>query len=122
MPASPALSSLLLLGATIGWAGPATRPVTFHKDIAPILFSQCAPCHRPGEAGPFSLLTYQDARKRAAQIAIVTGKRYMPPWPPAPGYGDFAGSKHLTDEQIDLLARWAKSGTPEGDPATLPPA
>ena len=96
--------------------------VTFSKDIAPILFQYCAPCHRPGEAGPFSLLTYQDARKHADQIAIVTGKRYMPPWPPAPGYGDFAGSKHLTDEQIDLLARWAKSGTPEGDPATLPPA
>jgi Flp pilus assembly protein TadD len=96
--------------------------VTFSKDIAPIIFQYCAPCHRPGEAGPFSLLTYQDARKHADQIAIVTGKRYMPPWPPAPGYGDFAGAKRLTDEQIDLLVRWAKNGTPEGDPSALPPA
>jgi Flp pilus assembly protein TadD len=96
--------------------------VTFSKDVAPILFRYCAPCHRPGEIAPFSLLSYQDAQKRAAQIAIVTGKRYMPPWPPEPGYGDFAGSQRLTDAQIDVLARWAKSGTAEGNPADLPPA
>jgi tetratricopeptide (TPR) repeat protein len=96
--------------------------VTFSKDIAPILFGYCAPCHRPGESGPFSLLNYQDARKHAEQIAIVTGKRYMPPWPPAPGYGDFAGSKRLTEEQIDLLARWAKTGMLEGDRAAMPAA
>ena len=96
--------------------------VTFSKDVAPILFRYCAPCHRPGEIAPFSLLSYQDAQKRAAQIAIVTGKRYMPPWPPEPGYGDFAGSQRLTDAQIELLARWAKSGTAEGNPADLPPA
>lgn len=98
------------------------QPVTFSKDIAPILFHYCAPCHRPGEAGPFSLLSYEDARKRAVQIAAVTARRYMPPWPPEPGYGDFVDPKHLTAEQIDLLARWAKSGTPEGDRAQLPPA
>ena len=95
--------------------------VTFSKDIAPIVFNYCAPCHRPGEAGPFSLLSYEDARKHAEQIAIVTGRRYMPPWPPEPGYGDFAGAKRLTDEQIDLLARWAKTGMAEGDRAAMPP-
>ena len=83
-------------------------PVTFSKDVAPILFRYCAPCHRPGEAAPFSLLTYGDARKHAEQIAIVTGKRFMPPWPPEPDYGDFAGAKRLTDTQIETLARWAK--------------
>jgi Flp pilus assembly protein TadD len=96
--------------------------VTFSKDIAPILFQYCAPCHRPGEAGPFSLLSYEDARKHAEQIAIVTGRRYMPPWPPEPGYGDFAGAKRLTDEQIELFARWSKTGMLEGDRATLPQA
>jgi tetratricopeptide (TPR) repeat protein len=95
--------------------------VTFSKDIAPILFQYCAPCHRPGEAGPFSLLSYEDARKHAEQIAIVTGRRYMPPWPPEPGYGDFAGAKRLTDEQIDLFARWVKTGMAEGDRAEIPP-
>lgn len=96
--------------------------VTFSKDIAPILFQYCAPCHRPGEAAPFSLLSYEDARKHAEQIAIVTGKRFMPPWPPEPGYGDFAGVKRLSDRQIDLLAQWAKTGQAEGDRAALPPA
>lgn len=94
--------------------------ITFSKHVAPILFQYCAPCHRPGEAAPFSLLSYEDARKHAAQIAIVTAKRYMPPWPPEPGYGDFADAKRLTGEQIDLLARWSKSGLEEGDRATEP--
>jgi len=97
-------------------------PVTYTKDVAPILFHYCAPCHRPGEAAPFSLLTYNDARKHAEQMAIVTGKRFMPPWPPEPGYGDFTGAKRLTDAQIAILASWAKKGAPEGDPADLPAA
>src|SRR5437870_3524502 len=57
---------------------------TFNKDIAPIVFQHCSGCHRPGESAPFSLLTYQDAKKRARQIAEVTGKHYMPPWLPEP--------------------------------------
>lgn len=94
--------------------------ITFSKDVAPIIFKYCAPCHRPGEAGPFPLLNYEDARKRAAQIAAVTARRYMPPWPPEPGFGDFAGAKRLTSEQIDILARWAKTGMAEGDRASMP--
>ncbi len=114
MTARPA--ALLLLCAPLS----AQQPVTFSKDIAPILFQYCAPCHRPGEAGPFPLLNYADARKRAAQIAAVTARHYMPPWPPEPGYGDFAGAKRLTDAQIALFARWAKSGMAEGDRAATP--
>ena len=59
--------------------------VTFTKQVAPILYSQCAPCHRPGQAAPFSLLTYEDARPRARQIADVTRARQMPPWKPEAG-------------------------------------
>ena len=98
------------------------EPVNFTKHIAPILFEYCAPCHRPGEAGPFPLLTYDDARKRAAQIVKVTKSRYMPPWLPEPGYGEFEGTRRLSDEQLSLLARWAQSGTPEGDTSALPPS
>jgi hypothetical protein len=85
------------------------------------LFGRCAHCHRPGQAAPFTLLGYQDARKRARQIAEVTARRYMPPWPPEPGYGEFADARRLTDEQIDTLRRWAAEGAVEGDPADLPP-
>jgi tetratricopeptide (TPR) repeat protein len=96
--------------------------VTFNRDVAPIVFANCAPCHRPGEAGPFSLLSYADVHKRAPQIARVTALRYMPPWPPEPGYGDLAQSRRLTDEQIAVLQRWAAQGAPEGPPASPPPA
>ncbi len=100
----------------------AAQTATFSKDIAPMIFSHCAPCHRPGEAAPFSLLTYNDVSKRGAQIVQVTGRRYMPPWMPEPGHGDFAGSLRLSDQQIAILARWVGHGMPEGDPADLPPA
>ncbi|MGA2198159.1 MAG: cytochrome c, partial [Bryobacteraceae bacterium] len=100
----------------------AAQPLTFSKDIAPIVFERCAPCHRPGEAAPFPLLTYGDVRKRGSLIVQVTKQRYMPPWMPEPGYGDFAGSLRLSDSQIDILARWVSHGMPEGDPADLPAA
>jgi tetratricopeptide (TPR) repeat protein len=110
---------------------PAPRPhaktsprgaVTFTKDIAPIVYKNCTMCHHPGGSGPFSLLNYEGARNRARQIAIVTKSRYMPPWLPEPGYGDFLGERRLTESQIRVIQQWAAEGAPEGDPANLPPA
>lgn len=112
----PALTALLLALPA------AAQPVTYSKHIAPILFEYCAPCHRPGETAPFSLLTYNDAKRQATQMAAVTKRRFMPPWPPEPGYGEFAGTRRLTDQQIAQIAAWAKEGAPEGDPRDLPPA
>jgi tetratricopeptide (TPR) repeat protein len=100
----------------------ASAAQTFNRDVAPIVFRECAPCHRPGEAAPFSLLEYREVKAHAAQIAAVTRSRFMPPWKPEAGKGDFAGVRRLTDEQIRLIARWAENGTPEGDPRDLPPA
>jgi mono/diheme cytochrome c family protein len=103
------------------FAGLATAATpTFNKDIAPILYQNCATCHRPGEVAPFSLLTYQDAAKRAKLISTVTQKRYMPPWKAEPGYGSFANERRLSDAQIDLLKSWADAGAPEGDAADKP--
>ncbi len=102
----------------IGMAGAiaaAAAPPTFNRDIAPILYKNCATCHRPGEVAPFSLLTYQDAAKRAKQIATVTQSRFMPPWKAEPGYGSFQNERRLTDEQIAMLRDWAANGAPEGD-------
>ncbi len=98
----------------------AAAPVTFHKDIAPILFEHCATCHRPGESGGFSLLNYEDTRKRARQIAEVTQSRYMPPWLPEAGFGKFRGENRLTPLQIDKIRTWASTGAPEGSPADSP--
>ena len=115
------LAASLLLAAADA-ARPAAPAVTYRKHIAPILFEYCAPCHRPDEAGGFSLLTYEDARKRAGLIADVTRRRYMPPWLPEAGYGSFAGEHRLTDLQIALIADWVRQGGPEGPTSETPPA
>jgi mono/diheme cytochrome c family protein/lipoprotein NlpI len=94
--------------------------VTFNRDIAPILFHSCAMCHRPGESGPFPLLTYKDAKSHARQIAAVTQSRFMPPWLPEPGDYKFADNMRLSDEEVALIARWVEQGAVEGVPAELP--
>jgi len=96
------------------------EPITYYKHIAPIVYQSCAPCHRPGEPGPFSLLTYSDVRKHAQQIVSVTKRRYMPPWLPEPGHGDFVGQRHLTDEQIRTIEEWVQQGAQAGSTADAP--
>ncbi len=100
--------------------GSVGAPVTFNRDIAPILFRSCAMCHRPGEAGPFSLLTYADAKKHARQVADVTRSRAMPPWLPEPQELKFADDLRLPDSEINLIQRWVEQGAVEGDAADLP--
>jgi len=94
------------------------RAADFYHDIEPILSGHCAPCHHAGAPGPFSLVTYQDARKHATEIAAVTTRRYMPPWLPEPGYGEFRDERRLTDIQIRTIQEWVRSGAPEGTPQT----
>ena len=116
----------VLLSATARAAGEsgtgeqAAGPVTFTRDVAPILHANCAGCHRPGGIGPFSLTTYEGARARAAAIAAAAAARRMPPWKPVAGHGRFRNERRLADAEIALLARWAATGAPEGDPADLP--
>jgi hypothetical protein len=98
---------------------PAPTP-TFNKDVAPILYNHCASCHRPGQVAPFSLLTYADAAKRSSLIADLTESRFMPPWKPVPGHGDFKDANYLSDAELATLKRWAEAKAPEGDPADLP--
>jgi mono/diheme cytochrome c family protein len=113
--------SMALIFTLLGFAAAAGAATpTFNKEIAPILYQHCATCHRPGEVAPFSLLTYQDAAKRASLIAAVTERRYMPPWKAEPGYGVFADERRLTDAQIATIKEWASSGAPEGNPADKP--
>ena len=99
---------------------PSAAQLTFNRDIAPIIYKNCSACHRPGEAGPFPLLSYQDVRKHAQQIVTVTRTRYMPPWLPEPGYGEFKGARRLTEQQIRQIADWVTQGAPEGPPAAAP--
>lgn len=103
-------------------AGVPPAPVTFTRDIAPLLDAHCVVCHRPDGPAPFALTTYDEVRRRAALIQTVTRSRYMPPWKPEPGFGEFAGNRRLSEADLDLIARWVAAGTPPGDPADRPPA
>lgn len=97
------------------------QALTFNRDIAPIIFKNCAICHHPGGSGPFSLMTSTDVKYHARQIATVTRSRYMPPWLPEPGYGKFVGERRLSVEQIETIGLWVEHGAPEGSPGDLPP-
>src|SRR5580658_1666217 len=120
---SLAIPSAILLVASLAAAAPAAANAatpTFNKDIAPILYNNCATCHRPGEVAPFSLLTYADAARKAGLLATVTEKRVMPPWKAEPGYGSFANERRLSEHQIALIRDWAKAGAPEGEAKDKP--
>jgi tetratricopeptide (TPR) repeat protein len=96
--------------------------MTFTKDVAPLLFAHCATCHRPGGSAASSLLTFDDARRRARQIVAMTASRAMPPWKPEPGFGEFEGTRRLTDAQIATIQHWLDGGLQEGSSADLPTA
>lgn len=86
----------------------------FEHDVAPIIYRHCSICHQPGQPGPFSLLNYQDVKRHARQIARVTQIRYMPPWLPEAGYGEFRDEQKLTGAEIQTIADWVAAGAPEG--------
>ncbi len=94
--------------------------ITFNREIAPIIFSNCLVCHRDGEVAPFAMTNYEQVSKRARQIAEVTSARIMPPWKPTPDYGHFADERRLSAAQIEMLRTWAEAGAPEGKPDDLP--
>ncbi len=104
-------------------AGPAFAEAqpTFSREVAPIIFDACTPCHRAGGPGPFSLASYKDVRQRATQVLQVTRSRFMPPWKVEPSVGHFEGQRPVTDAELATLEAWVAAGTPEGDPAVTPP-
>jgi mono/diheme cytochrome c family protein len=101
---------------------PSAKNVTFNKEIAPILFKSCSECHRPGEAAPFSVLSYKDVRPWARSIKEKVVSRQMPPWHADPHVGQWANDPRLTQAQVDTIAAWVDGGAKEGDPKDLPPA
>lgn len=105
---------VLLVGCGQPETGPKLSGPTFRGDVAGIVHENCSYCHRPGQAAPFELLTYDDVRKRARQIVEVVESRFMPPWLPGVGYNHFQNERRLTQEQIDTIRQWVDAGAPEG--------
>ena len=94
---------------------------TFSKDVAPILYKNCATCHRPGETAPMSLLTYQEARPWAKSIREYVSRGQMPPWHATEPRGYFLNDRRLSEADKETLISWADAGAPEGNPTDLPP-
>jgi len=101
----------------------AQADVTYHREVERILQNNCQDCHRPGQVAPFSLLTYEQARKRATDLVNVTDSRKMPPWPASTKEGGpFRDARVLSDKDVETLSAWVDDGCPEGDPKDAPPA
>jgi peroxiredoxin len=119
-PATRALGCPIVPRKEAGTSSPSA--VTFARDVAPILQRRCQECHRPGEVGPFSLLTYRDAVRWGEDIVEYTKSRKMPPWKPAgPEESFFRDPRRMPEGEVETLARWHAAGMPEGNPADLPP-
>lgn len=117
-----ASSLAVLLIPTLAAADELPDTVTFAEHVAPIVFGNCADCHRPGQVAPFSLLSYADTKSHAKTALREMKRHNMPPWQPAAGHGEFQGERRLTDTQIALFEKWVKGGMAEGDAAKMPPA
>jgi hypothetical protein len=124
------LTGLVALGAVLA-AAPAVRaadalsapPVTFSKDVAPILQDKCQACHQPNSIAPMSLITYEETRPWARSIKNRVETRQMPPWhiDRSVGVQKFKNDMSLSDEQIRTIIRWVDNGAPQGDPKDMPP-
>jgi hypothetical protein len=112
-------AALLVVPMLFGADAPA--PVTFHKDVLPILQRNCQGCHRPGQIAPMSFLTYQSTRPWAKAMKAAVLSRTMPPWFADPRYGHFANDRSLKQADIDTLVKWIDSGAVEGDAKDAPP-
>ena len=112
------IAGLMVIGAV---CADGARPVTFNKDVLPILEKNCQSCHRPGQVAPMSFLTYEGARPWAKAMKAAVLTRKMPPWFADARFGHFANDRSLDQSAIETIAQWADAGAPEGDAKDAPP-
>ena len=112
--AAGCLMAVVGAASLTGQSGP-----TYYKDVLPILQSNCQTCHRPGEAAPMSLISYEQSRPWARAIKSAVHAKTMPPWFADPDYGLFANERKLTPAEIQTLSDWADAGAPAGNPKDL---
>src|SRR5580692_9481850 len=121
------LATVVLSAFSLSAAENTAGDVTFSKDIAPILQRSCQNCHQPNSVAPMSLITYQQVRPWARSIKERTALRdkrgVMPPWYIEKNIGiqHYKNDNSLSDMEIAKIAKWADSGSPEGNPADAPP-
>jgi hypothetical protein len=118
---TPILAFLISLAVSLSAQMGSMPTVTFTKDVAPILQKHCQTCHRPGEAGPFSMLTYEDLRPFTGAMRVAVQHKIMPPWFADPQFGHFSNNRALSEQEIKTIVAWVVAGVPKGDPKDMPP-
>ena len=118
---TPILAFLICLAVSLSAQMGSMPTVTFTKDVAPILQKHCQTCHRPGEAGPFSMLTYEDLRPFTGAMRVAVQHKIMPPWFADPEFGHFSNNRALSEQEIKTIVAWVVAGVPKGDPKDMPP-
>src|SRR3954471_2274447 len=122
VPVTVGAAMYLALTAAAAQAPATTASIPpYTKDVAPVLFKNCTSCHRPGEIGPMSLLTYDDVRPRAKDIRDKIDDGDMPPWHADAPHGTFLNERGLTEQEKSTIFRWVANGAPKGDPKDMPP-
>ncbi|MCH7959574.1 MAG: cytochrome c [Candidatus Hydrogenedentes bacterium] len=117
------VSVALILLATVSIPGVGiAEPVTYTKDVAPILYKNCASCHHPGEIAPFSVMDYESTRAWAKSIRKVVHERTMPPWHADSTKTEYANDRSLSESDVETIVAWVTQGAKRGDPADLPTA
>ena len=111
---------LTVAAALYAAAATSSTPVTFHKDVLPILQNRCQECHREGEIGPFALMDYKQTRPLAKSIKEAVLTRKMPPWFADAKVGHFSNDDSLSKQEIDTIVAWVDGGAKEGDPKDAP--
>ena len=100
---------------------PAAKVPTYAREISRMIQKNCQECHSKGQIGPFPLETYEHARKRASDLAEVTGRKTMPPWKADSSFGQrLKHDRSLSSEVIQAFADWAEAGAPLGDISEMP--
>src|SRR5689334_3110098 len=110
------LALLLLTFACLAWP----QSVTWSEHIAPIIYSNCTSCHRPGQVAPLPMTSFDEVRRRAGTISQTVQSHYMPPWKPEPGWVPYRDERRLTPDQIAMIQKWIDNGMPEGDASKAP--
>lgn len=114
------ISSILILTLLFGRLALAQTP-TWSQHVAPIVYGNCSSCHHPGNVGPFSLLSYNDAYTERFNIQFNVENGIMPPWHPDTSYQHYANERFLSDSEVQTIVDWVNGGAPEGNPAIAPP-
>src|SRR6266498_481685 len=100
----------------------AQEPVSFYRQIKPILARQCVGCHQgPSRQADLSLANYKDMQSGGRKGSTLAGppeKNLLVSYLTGEAKPQMPfGGKPLPDDQIELFRRWIREGANDDSPA-----